>query len=76
MWNVTIFSGVALFCYKLKILMKKYNATVSQVVLGYLYQQDFPCLALHGPHYLEQLKDAMGVFDISFEKEDYEEVTA
>ena len=57
---------------KVKALMEKYEASVSQVVLGYFYQQDFACLPLYGPQNVEQLKDAMGTLDIAFVKEDYD----
>lgn len=55
-----------------KKLMKKYNATVSQIILGFFTQQPFPCVPLYGPQNVEQLRDAMGVAEIQFEKEDFD----
>ena len=55
-----------------KELMEKYNASISQVVLGYFSQTEFPTLPLYGPQNVEQLKDAMGALSISFTKEDYD----
>lgn len=54
-----------------KELMAKYDATVSQVVLGFFKVQDFPCLPLYGPRNVDQLQDVMGYLDIPFTKEDY-----
>jgi aryl-alcohol dehydrogenase-like predicted oxidoreductase len=52
-------------------LAKKYNASVSKVLLGYLWQQPFQCVALYGPKNLDQLIDAMGAIDLNFEKADF-----
>ncbi len=52
-------------------LMKEYDASVSQVVLGYFSQQDFLCVPLYGPRNPEQVKEAMKTFDINFKKKDY-----
>lgn len=52
-------------------LMKEYDATPSQVVLGYFTQQDFPCVPLYGPRNPEQVEEAMRTFDIGFKKDDY-----
>lgn len=56
---------------RVRELMKKYQASVSQIVLGFFTQQNFSCLPLYGPQTVEQLKDAMGMLDIRFEREDY-----
>jgi aryl-alcohol dehydrogenase-like predicted oxidoreductase len=52
-------------------LMKKYSASISQVVLGFFSQLPFPALPLYGPENIEQLKDAMGTVNIKFEKADF-----
>lgn len=58
---------------RVKMLCKKYDATVSQVVLGFFGQQEFPCVPLYGPKHAGQLTEAMAAFDIPFCREDYEE---
>lgn len=55
-----------------KMLMEKYNASVSQIVLGFFTQQPFPCVPLYGPQNVAQLQDAMGVLELTFCKEDFE----
>lgn len=52
-------------------LAKRYDATISQVLLGFLFQQPFACAALYGPRDTAQLKDAMGALRIGFKKEDF-----
>ena len=54
-------------------LMEKYRISVTQAVLGYLTCQNFQCLPLYGPRNTEDLKDAMGTFEIPFRAEDYRE---
>mgnify|MGYP004466411891 CR=1 FL=1 len=54
-----------------KELMRKYEATVSQVVLGFFRVQEFACLPLYGPRNVEQLRDVMRYVEIPFTKEDY-----
>lgn len=53
-------------------LCKHYNATVSQVVLGFFGQQEFECAPLYGPQNVAQLQEAMKAFEIPFTKSDYE----
>ena len=55
-----------------KELMEKYNASVSQVILGFFTQQAFPCAPLYGPEDVAQITDAMGTLDIDFCKEDFD----
>lgn len=55
-----------------KELMKKYNASVSQVILGFFMHQPFPCVPLYGPQNVEQLEDAMGMVNTKFCKEDFD----
>lgn len=52
-------------------LMRKYRASVSQILLGFFSQQEFPCIPLYGPQDAEQLRDAMGTLDIRFSGEDF-----
>lgn len=54
-----------------KRIMEKYNATVTQAVLGFFTCQEFQCLPLYGPRNAENLKEAMDTFEIPFEREDY-----
>lgn len=56
---------------RVKMLCEKYNATVTQAVLGFFGQQDFDCAPLYGPKNAEQIIEAMKTWDIPFKKEDY-----
>lgn len=56
---------------RVKELCRDYNATVSQVVLGFFGQQDFDCAPLYSPKNVDQLIEAMKTFEIPFRKEDY-----
>ena len=56
---------------RVRRICDKYNATVSQVVLGFFGQQDFDCAPLYGPKNAEQIEEAMKAFEIPFKKEDY-----
>lgn len=56
---------------RLNALKEKYNATLTQIVLGFFTVQDFPCIPLYGTQTAERLKDAAGAFEISFDKNDY-----
>ena len=57
----------------IKKITEKYEASVSQVLLGYLMCQDFQCVALYGPRNSEQILDVMKTLEIPFEKEDFAE---
>ncbi len=57
---------------RVKEICKKYNATVTQAVLGFFGQQDFDCAPLYGPKNAEQVIEAMKTFEIPFSREDYE----
>lgn len=52
-------------------LTKKYNATVTQVVLGFFANQPFACAPLYGPMEASHLIDAMHTLEIPFEPEDF-----
>ncbi|MGM9522250.1 MAG: aldo/keto reductase [Oscillospiraceae bacterium] len=65
-------SGNVKAAQRCRELMEKYNASVSQIVLGFFTQQPFKCVPLYGPQNVEQLKDAMGTMDIKFEKGDFD----
>lgn len=56
---------------RLAALKEKYNATVTQIVLGFFTVQEFPCVPLYGAKTADNLKEAAGTFDIRFDKEDY-----
>jgi aryl-alcohol dehydrogenase-like predicted oxidoreductase len=62
--NIQVADGVG-------TLVKKYGVSVSKVLLGYLWQLPFQCIALYGPKDLGQLTDAMGAIDLKFEKADF-----
>lgn len=53
-------------------LTRKYNASVSQIVLGFFGSQEFPCLPLYGPQNVEQIVDAMGTLNIDFDYTDFQ----
>lgn len=53
-------------------LMEEYNASISQVVLGFFTQQDFPCVPLYGPNNTDQIEEALKTFEISFKKSDFD----
>ncbi len=57
---------------RVRELCEKYQATVSQVVLGFFGQQDFPCVPLYGPKNVEQVEEVMKTLDIPFTKSDYQ----
>ena len=56
---------------RVRELMQKYGATVSQVILGYFFVLPFHCLPLYGPQNIAQLKDAMDACSIRFQREDF-----
>lgn len=56
---------------RVKLLTRKYSATVSQVVLGFFTQQDTFCVPLYGPKNIAQIEEAVGMLDIAFEKADF-----
>lgn len=56
---------------RLASMKEKYGATVTQIVLGFFTVQDFPCVPLYGPQFVEHLEDAAGAFEIKFQKQDY-----
>lgn len=57
---------------RVKELCEKYNATVTQAVLGFFGQQDFDCAPLYGPKNAEQVREAMKTFEIPFCRDNYE----
>ena len=57
---------------KLQILAGRYNATLTQVLLGFFTCQGFTCLPLYGPRSAKDLQEAMNTFEIPFEKDDYQ----
>lgn len=56
---------------RVKILTGKYNATVTQVVLGFFTQQETFSIPLYGPKNIAQMEEAVGMLDIAFEKADF-----
>ena len=57
---------------RVKELCEKYNASVTQAVLGFFGQQDFDCAPLYGPKNAEQGREAMKTFEMPFCRDDYE----
>lgn len=57
---------------QMQMLMEKYQATVTQIVLGFFTCRDFSCLPLYGPRSAVNLEEAMRTFEIPFERADYE----
>ncbi len=55
---------------RVRTLCEKYDASISQVLLGWFSAQAYPCVALYGPSRREQLVDAMKTIDIPFDRED------
>lgn len=56
---------------KLKDLMKKQDASITQVLLGFFAVQDFNCLPLYGPLNEKQIVDALKTMEINFTRDDY-----
>ena len=56
---------------KIKALEEKYNFTTSQILLGYILNQDFETLPLAGASKIEQLEDFMKTIHINFNKGDF-----
>lgn len=56
----------------LKVLMQKYEATMTQVELGFLISQEFCCVPVFGPRNIEDLAEAVKAFEISFAANDYQ----
>lgn len=55
-------------------LAKKYDASVSQILLAFFDTMDFACAPLYGPQTLEQLQDAMAARRLSLTAADFEGV--
>lgn len=53
-------------------LKAKYGCTITQCVLGFFFQQEFPCVPLYGPKIPEHIVDAAGTLDVPFVKADYD----
>lgn len=56
---------------RVEALTKKYNISITRAVMGFFTQQEFACVPLFAPRDIESLEDAMGTFEIPFEKVDY-----
>ena len=52
-------------------IMEKYNCSVTQVVMGFFYHQDFACVPLFGSSKPEHIIDACQTPAIPFQDEDY-----
>jgi aryl-alcohol dehydrogenase-like predicted oxidoreductase len=52
-------------------LRKKYNATISQILLGFFFAQDYPIVPLAGADTMAQLGDIMRTLDIKFDAADF-----
>ena len=56
---------------RLPELTAKYGCAVTNIVLGYFTQEQFPCVPLYGPMNEASIVEAAKTFDIKFDKEDY-----
>lgn len=54
-----------------RALTEKYNASLTQVLLGFFTQQPFRCAPLYGPKDEHQIIEALASLNISFSAEDY-----
>ena len=52
-------------------LREKYNASISQVLLGFFSAQDYPMVPLAGASTLNQLEDIMHTLEIDFDAADF-----
>lgn len=52
-------------------LARKYNATITQIVLGFFMHQPFLCAPLYGPKDSGQIVEALRTLEYSFAAEDY-----
>ena len=59
------------FAAKLPELIEKYGCAVTNIVLGYFTQEQFPCVPLYGPLDEASVIEAARTFDIRFDPEDY-----
>lgn len=57
---------------RVKELCEKYQATISQVVLGFFGHVGFDCVPLYRTKDVKQLEEAMKTFEIPFVREDFE----
>lgn len=56
---------------RVKEIMKKYEVTATQAVLGFLTCQDFQCLPLYGPRSAADIEEAVKTFEMEFCRADY-----
>ena len=56
---------------RVKEMMHKYGASVSQVVLGFYTASEFAEIPLYGPENTESVKDAAGYAGIDFDPQDF-----
>lgn len=57
---------------RLPELMKNYDVSVTQAVLGFFKEQEVTCIPLYGAKNIEQLQEAVKTYEIPFCKEDYQ----
>ncbi len=60
------------FASRMPQMMEKYGCSVTNIVLGYFTQEQFPCVPLYGPMDKASVIDAAKTFDITFDPKDYE----
>ncbi|MGL5955008.1 MAG: aldo/keto reductase [Brevinema sp.] len=53
-------------------LCKKYNATISQILLGFVLNQKFDMCPLFSANNMDQLNDILHVVNIQFDREDFQ----
>ena len=59
---------------RIRELTEKYHTGITQVVLGFVLSQSYPCLALFGPSSAARIRDAMMTLDVAFDSKDFEEM--
>jgi len=52
-------------------LREKYNSTISQILLGFFFAQDYPIVPLAGASSMKQLDDIMHTLDLEFDAADF-----
>ena len=57
--------------HRMKELQKRYECSLTQVILGFFFCQPFACVPLYGSSSPERVIDACKALEIPFTKEDY-----
>lgn len=60
---------------KIKALAAQYETGVTQIVLAYVLNREFPCVALIGPGKPERITESMKTLEIAWKREDFQNLT-